>query len=704
MKRSLRVTLLILLVGFTTLTVGVISVVAYLDTRDTATDLTQQILHAKSKRIEFQINDLTNIAHRQIVLNQRLMEIGFLDPDSPANLIDFWENVLNTYHSLNALYLTRADDGTTVIIYKKLKGGLGVQLLLPHGDNRFNLFEATVEEARQGKKGVLLREGSASELDARLEAWFQLARSDNKAVWVDTELNIDDKRPRSMASATHACPLRGPKNREFVLGFDFYLLALCDFVRDVRVSENGLAFILEQQRNGQRRVIAHPDANVVIPPGTNRLVRLAEISDSRIRAFLSQTPAHGGSSPQMLQFQDNGVSYLGAFHSLDHSEGVAPNWVIGMLLPENDVLSRAESNFRHSVVVGGLVILLAIALSLLVARRASRPVEQMARDVAAIGHLDFDSRPQIPSTIFEVDQLQRAIEEMKTSLRSFRKYVPADLVAMLMATGQEAKLGGERKHLTISFSDIADFTTISETMEADKLVDHLGEYLQALSDQILLAGGTVDKYIGDAIMAVWGAPITMPDHALMACTTAVRNQKLLIELRDRWTREGKPPFQSRIGINTGEVVVGNIGSAKRMNYTVVGDEVNLASRLEGLNKHYGTQILISEATYEEAKAGIVVRLLDRVSVKGKNSAVLVYELLGLKGETSPELHELGLKYAEAWNAYHRQDWAEALHGFAAILELWPNDGPSREMKRRCVEYRERPPGADWDGTHRMDNK
>jgi adenylate cyclase len=241
-------------------------------------------------------------------------------------------------------------------------------------------------------------------------------------------------------------------------------------------------------------------------------------------------------------------------------------------------------------------------------------------------------------------------------------------------------------------------------MEAEQLVEHLGEYLQVLSDHIQTAGGTVDKYIGDAIMALWGAPRPLPEHALAACTAALRSQKTLRDLRPRWTSEGKPSFEARIGINTGEAVVGNIGSANRMNYTVIGDQVNLASRLEGLNKYYGTQILISDATYAAAQAGIVARPLDRVSVKGKRTAVLVYELLGLKGETAPAQEELAAQFAAALQAYHRQEWLAALRGFEALLERWPEDAPAQEMKRRCTLYRAQPPGADWDGIHHMEGK
>jgi len=703
-KRSLRVTLLTVLIAITTLTAAVIGLVSYLNARDTATDLTKQTLRETSKRIEYQVDDLVGIARRQVSLNEQLLANGFLETDSSTKLIVYWEQVLDSYHSLNALYLTRANDGTTILIFKKPGVGMRVQLLLPSSDNRFNLYEATVEEAKRGEKGELLREGSAEDLDPRAEQWFTQARQANKAVWIDTGLNIDNKRNRFMASATHACPILGPKNREFVLGLDFYLFSLCDYLHSVRVGENGLAFIVERQRNGQRRVIAHPQHDVVIPPGQNQLVPIEKLSDSRIRAFLAGVPDTKDDSREFLRFEDKDVRYLGVYHSLEDPQGTAPDWFIGLILPEKDVLARAESNRRHSILIGGLVVLFAIVLSLIVARLVSRPVEQMARDVAAVARLNFDVHPYPPSIILEVHQLQQALESMKTSLRSFRKYVPADLVAMLMSSGQEAELGGERRPLTIYFSDIANFTSISESMDPEKLVDHLGEYLQVLSDQIQATGGTVDKYIGDAIMAFWGAPVKMAGHALAACTAALRNQKTLLEMRERWTGEGKHPFQARIGINTGEVVVGNIGAANRLNYTVIGDAVNLASRLEGLNKYYETQILISEATYQEAKAGIVARPLDWVSVKGKNTAVLVYELLGLKGETPPEQEEMAEKFAAALNAYRRREWTEALRGFEDLLRRWPTDAPSREMKRRCEGYREQAPPADWDGVHHMESK
>lgn len=282
--------------------------------------------------------------------------------------------------------------------------------------------------------------------------------------------------------------------------------------------------------------------------------------------------------------------------------------------------------------------------------------------------------------------------------------VPADLVRSLLLSGQETRLGGERRTVTIHFSDIANFTAIAETLAPEALVEHLGQYLHALSESILETGGTVDKYIGDAIRAFWGAPERHPAHAVAACTAAVRNQERLAGLRRQWQADGKPLLFTRIGLNTGDVVVGNIGSAARLNYTVMGDAVNLASRLEGLNKYYGTQILISECTYQEAKDAVAARPLDWVSVKGKTSAVLVYELLGLKGGRDQAMEDLVGLYSQALEEYRNRDWARAIRFAGQALAVKADDRPAQLLIERCRVYQASPPEEGWDGVHRMDTK
>ena len=205
-------------------------------------------------------------------------------------------------------------------------------------------------------------------------------------------------------------------------------------------------------------------------------------------------------------------------------------------------------------------------------------------------------------------------------------------------------------------------------------------------------------------MAFWGAPAPNPDHAIAACTAALRNQATLARLRPRWVAEGMPELHARIGIHTGEVVVGNIGCMTRLNYTVVGDPVNVASRLEGLGKHYGTSILIGEPTYLEARSAVVARPVDWVSVKGKTHGLKVFELLALKEEATPEHERVAALAEEALEFYRRREWAAAIRLFREIIRIRPGDGPSMMLIARCLAFEVDPPGENWDGVHRMVSK
>jgi adenylate cyclase len=471
-----------------------------------------------------------------------------------------------------------------------------------------------------------------------------------------------------------------------------------------------LAFVVEVHPDGGRRVIAHPQPDILLRgvreetgAGHRELVPAEELSDPRVAAFLAQVPA--GLRPAQLdgtvpiRCTSEGVDYLGSFHCLTTRE--TPDWLVCTLLPEREVLGRVQQSNRETLFIAICVVAGAVLVSLYISAQVAHPLERLAQDAAAIGRLQIDAKPSGQSVVVEVDRLALAMDEMKAGLRSFQKYVPADLVRTLLASGQVANPGGEHKTVTIFFSDIVDFTALSEGLAPETLVAHLGEYLDALSEVICSQGGTVDKYIGDAIMAFWGAPALNPQHALAACTAAVRAQDQVMRLCGKWKVSGKPLLWTRFGINTGEVIVGNIGSAARLNYTVMGDAVNLASRLEGLNKYYATSILISEQTFRSAEAGVVARPIDWVSVKGKTEAVLIYELLGLKGEVAKPIEEMAAIHTAALRHYRAQEWPQALRLLEQVLLFRPQDGSARELLGRSRKFQEVPPGERWNGVHSM---
>lgn len=286
----------------------------------------------------------------------------------------------------------------------------------------------------------------------------------------------------------------------------------------------------------------------------------------------------------------------------------------------------------------------------------------------------------------------------------FSQYVSKEVVNQLLVDPGKLRLGGERKNLSILFSDIAGFTTFAEKKQPEELVSFINEFLNAMTEIILSHNGTLDKYLGDAVMAFWGAPIEVKDHAYEACVTALQMQEKLVEMREKWSTSGEIPIRIRIGINTGDVIVGNIGGEKRFDYTVLGDDVNLASRLEGANKEYATNIMISDATYDSCKDKILARELDVIRVKGKNKPTKVYELISIAGDKKAEeaVEKMDL-YFQALDLYRQKSFEPALDYFKRSYEKL-GDYPSKVYIQRCEFYLKNPPDQNWDGVFEMKTK
>lgn len=288
---------------------------------------------------------------------------------------------------------------------------------------------------------------------------------------------------------------------------------------------------------------------------------------------------------------------------------------------------------------------------------------------------------------------------------AFDKYMSSEVVEEIMRNPEAIKLGGEKKEITIFFSDIAGFTTISEKMSPEDLVTLLNRYLSAMTTIIKTTHrGNVNKYLGDGIMALFGAPLDDPKHASLACYAALDCQVELARLREVWKREGLPEIGARIGLNSGPCIVGNMGSEERMEYTVTGDSVNLASRLEGASKYYDTLILIGQRTAELAKNDVEVREIDLLRVKGKKEPVVVFELLARKGQLDDKKRRVIDVYLEGLTAYKMRNFSAACTRFSEAVALDPSDGPSRVYLERSTNYRQMPPPVEWDGVYEMTSK
>ena len=284
------------------------------------------------------------------------------------------------------------------------------------------------------------------------------------------------------------------------------------------------------------------------------------------------------------------------------------------------------------------------------------------------------------------------------------RYVTKQVVDLILEHPEKIVLDGEEREATILFSDIRGFTTISERLSPPQLVLMLREYFTLMVGAVFDFQGTVDKFIGDALMAIFGAPTPQPNHAELAIRTALQMQALLQTFNARRLQQGSIPIRIGVGINTGNVVVGNIGSEQRLEYTAIGDAVNLASRLEGINKEYGTQIIISEFTYHQIQDRFVARELDEVRVKGKHEPVKIYEVLGQPGTLAENTRRLCDQFAQGLASYRKRAWEAAITQFQQTLERVPSDVPSQLYLQRCAMYRQTPPPEDWDGVFEMKTK
>jgi adenylate cyclase len=307
--------------------------------------------------------------------------------------------------------------------------------------------------------------------------------------------------------------------------------------------------------------------------------------------------------------------------------------------------------------------------------------------------------------------LYHALVEEKEKRRvrtAFGQYLSPEVIRRLL---RNPKLVEPKKtEITVMFSDIRGFTTISENLDAQDLALFLNQYLSDMTELVFEYQGTLDKYIGDAVMAFWGAPFEVDDHAISACNSALKMMQRVREMQREWEAQGKPQLDIGIGLNSGVASVGNMGSALRYGYTALGDTVNLSSRLEGLNKDYGTHIIVNETTYAATReAKFVYRELDLIRVKGKTQPVMIYELIGRAGEENlyGSIANVQLRldqFAQARTLYRARRWEEAQRAFQIMIDKWPDDGPARTYWKRCQEYLFDEPPSGWDGVFTMTHK
>lgn len=524
-------------------------------------------------------------------------------------------------------------------------------------------------------------------VDYRKSPPYILGKKSNKFIWSDVFIS-----PTNNLTTAATVPIDS-KSGQFlgVFALDIPMEGISNFLKSLTIGKNGIVFLM----NHQNQLIAAPGLQQAAGAQDN-LMLLSKIGKPWAKAAVQ----HYINNPRpYFKFDYNNNRYIASFELLTDEQAKVTDYdqKIVVVVPESDFTSGLIKRNLMVVGTGLAILLLGILIATIFSKAITKRLKLLASDTEKIKNFQLED-VKITSAIKEVDMLASSIYSMKVNLRSFQKYMPAKLVRQLIATGEDTQLGGEKKIISILFTDIKSFTSITESMETQELITQLSEYWDNLTTIISATHGTIDKFIGDALMAFWGAPVKDKIHWEHACKAALRCSNKINELNKQWGQQGKIPFITRFGIHTGDALVGNIGSKERMNYTAIGDSVNFTSRLEQLNKIYGTSIICSEETVTLAKNKFIFRKLDKVHIRGKTGTYIIYELLGESGdELSFDFAAYQLEFDQGFNAYQHQHWLKAKKHFHQCLHLFTEDKVALLFLTRCDYLSQHSPEKDWDG-------
>ncbi len=510
--------------------------------------------------------------------------------------------------------------------------------------------------------------------DPRLRPWYQGAQKAQKIFWSDTYIFFTAKKPGITVAEPYfnaSAELIG------VVGVDIELDRLSVFLEDQKVGRKGLVLIID--RKGE--VIAFPKINLV--KMENDKLRTIQYTDLELPYLQKAISTYFETGKNSFSVTENGINYLSAFTTFPAEFG--KDWRIVIVVPENDFIGFFSEIQQAIMLISLFILSLSIGTAWWLSNNISKPIETITREQKKIGKLELDGEFKLDSAISEVHDLSQGMTAMRNSIKAFQAYIPSELVRQLIERGEGANLGGNERTLTIMFIDIANFTTISENLDPEPLMLQLSDYLGMLAEKIRINHGTVDKYLGDGVMAFWGAPVPSEQHAMHACQAALNCRKGIQEMNQSWEVKGKKPFWSRFGIHTGVTLVGNLGSQSRMNYTVVGDSVNLASRLEGINKIYQTEIIVSTDTRDALEKEFLFRPLGSVAVKGKQQEVEIYELVESITQATEEQIQFSKDFTTALDLFKNGDFSGAKILFTKIGGQYPTDHPTKIYIEKCLE-------------------
>jgi adenylate cyclase len=677
----LKSTIIISFSGIFILSMAVIILYGYLRSRDSLNQIGQNLMTQTTKRIlsktRLYLTPPTNI----IKSGSSLISNNVLNYKSEEQMLKWFVSSITSFPDIYMLYFTHKS-GYHVGVEQAGNKWIFWKFMYKNG---VHIFEKSI----YNKNLQLLKrhEEKNPQFNPRTRPWYYEVQNNLKPYWSKV-YGFYSSSKTQQAGITLSIPVKDESdNFQGVIGVDINIKKISSFLSKIEISKTGLAIIIDNKD----RVIAHPDFNQVVKLDTHKKTIIRNLNQIK-PAWLSGGNKNFQAGNNNSRFETSNGENILLSRLKFPKDNFSPRWIIIVGAKDTDFIGSAQKTNRHVVIFSLIIFLLGLFGIFYLSRSLSKPIIALTRETNKIRSFKLDTSVQVNSRIKEIKDLDTSICSMKHSLKAFQRYVPKELVRNLLKTEQQVKVGGSQKELTIFFSDIKDFTTISEQSEPQFLMNHLSEYLEEMTTILIAHGATIDKYIGDAIMAFWNAPVDTPNHPEIACRAAIKCQQRLQELNHKWEQENKPRLLTRMGLTVGNAIVGNFGSSDRINYTILGDNVNLAARLEGINKLYGTDIMISKNTRENLSADFIAWPLDFVSVKGKENPVVIYELIGVKEEVENfvQMDEQSRIVTKAFEFYIQQEWSKAI----TELEKIPPDSrrPSfHNFMERCQIFLADPP-------------
>lgn len=601
------------------------------------------------------------------------------------------------------MYYIGDEQGNFILAYRNKFGSISTKLI-----NNSAEKPTTLWKYRDANDNILETKIEAhAEFDPREREWYQGTKDALKTYWTEV-YNFHNAAPdniyqkendsKQLYGITIASPIIDIRNQfKGVVGADISLNSLSDFFMSLEIGKNGKALVV----NNARKVILFSD--MTIDKLINEQQQGLTINDLKEDWVREGTQEFFRKHDKEIFYTFNDKKYFVKVH--DFLETTGQDWFLIILSPEDDFLGETKQARAMSLWITSAMLFLSIIFCIWLSRSLSRPIESIIKTMKQVNNLDFTDLKPLSSPIQEFQQISDATTSMTQGLKAFLKYVPPMLVQQFITEGEKAVAEHDELNLSFFFSDIEGFTSISEEVGPKELMTDLSTYFDHMTKIIVLENqGTIDKYIGDSVMAFWGAPNYIAEHSKLACHAALGCRDAIDLLNQERLANGKKVFNTRIGIHTGLAIVGNLGSNDRMNYTVIGDNVNLASRIEGLNKIYHTNVMVSQITYRQVYQYFVFRPLDFIIVKGKNEGIKLYELIGEKGQVDKQTLAMVATAHEAFDYYLAGNFSEALKNYHKILSDNANDQPAKVMIARCEKYSKLPLDENWTGATRMFEK